>query len=101
MIEGTTGSFYGGALPNDNSGTMQFVQIRYSGFAIAPGNELQGLTLGGVGSGTTLDHIQVHNSSDDGIEIFGGRANCASSSSPAPTTTASTPTSAIAAPSSS
>ena len=75
VIEGTTGSFYGGDQPNDNSGTMQFVQIRYSGFAIAPGNELQGLTLGGVGSGTTLDHIQVHNSSDDGIEIFGGRAN--------------------------
>ena len=75
VIEGTTGSLYGGALPNDNSGTLQFVQIRYSGFAIAPGNELQGLTLGGVGSGTTLDHIQVHNSSDDGIEIFGGRAN--------------------------
>jgi hypothetical protein len=75
VIEGTTGSFYGGALANDNSGTLQFVQIRYSGFAIAPGNELQGLTLGGVGSATTLDHIHVHNSSDDGIEIFGGRAN--------------------------
>ncbi|MDB5686014.1 MAG: hypothetical protein JWR77_603, partial [Rhizorhabdus sp.] len=60
---------------DDNSGTLQYVQIRYSGFAIAPGNELQGLTLGGVGSGTTLDHIQIHNSSDDGIEIFGGRAN--------------------------
>jgi hypothetical protein len=75
VIEGTTGSLYGGATAEDSSGTMQYVQIRYSGFAIAPGNELQGLTLGGVGSGTTLDHIQVHNSSDDGIEIFGGRAN--------------------------
>ena len=75
VIEGTTSSLYGGALPNDNSGTLQFVQIRYSGFAIAPGNELQGLTLGGVGSGTRIDHIQVHNSSDDGIEIFGGRVN--------------------------
>jgi hypothetical protein len=75
VIEGTTGSLYGGNLATDNSGTMRFVQIRYSGFAIAPGNELQGLTLGGVGSGTTLDHIQVHNSSDDGIEVFGGRAN--------------------------
>jgi len=75
VIEGTTGSLYGGASPNDNSGTLQYVQIRYSGFAIAPGNELQGLTLGGVGQLTTLDHIQVHNSSDDGIEIFGGRPN--------------------------
>ena len=75
VIEGTTSSLYGGATADDNSGTMQFVQIRYSGFAIAPGNELQGLTLGGVGNATTLDHIQIHNSSDDGIEIFGGRPN--------------------------
>ncbi|MCJ8157601.1 hypothetical protein [Sphingomonas sp. LaA6.9] len=75
VIEGTTGSLYGGATANDNSGTLQYVQIRYSGFAIAPGNELQGLTLGGVGNNTTIDHIQIHNSSDDGIEIFGGRSN--------------------------
>lgn len=75
VIEGTTGSFYGGNVPNDNSGSLRFVQIRYSGFAIAPGNELQGLTMGGVGQLTTVDHIQVHNSSDDGIEIFGGRVN--------------------------
>jgi hypothetical protein len=75
VIEGTTGSFYGGNVATDNSGTMRYVQIRYSGFAIATGNELQGLTLGGVGSNTTIDHIQIHNSSDDGIEIFGGRVN--------------------------
>jgi hypothetical protein len=75
VIEGTTGSLYGGASPNDNSGIVQYVQIRYSGVAIAPGNELQGLTMGGVGQLTTVDHIQIHNSSDDGIEIFGGRPN--------------------------
>jgi len=75
VVEGTTSSFYGGATATDNSGTLQYIQIRYSGFAIAPGNELQGLTLGGVGSNTTIDHIQIHNSSDDGIEIFGGRPN--------------------------
>lgn len=75
VVEGTTSSFYGGALPNDNSGSLRFVQIRFSGFSIAPGNELQGLTMGGVGGSTTIDHIQVHNSSDDGIEIFGGRVN--------------------------
>lgn len=75
VIEGTTGSLYGGALPNDNSGSIRFVQIRFSGFSIAPGNELQGLTMGGVGGNTTIDHVQVHNSSDDGIEIFGGRVN--------------------------
>ena len=75
VIEGTTSSLYGGNQPNDNSGTMQYVQIRYSGFAIAPGNELQSLTTGGVGQLTTLDHIQSHNSSDDGLEFFGGRQN--------------------------
>ena len=75
VIEGTTSALYGGATATDNSGSLRFVQIRYSGFAIAPGTELQGLTMGGVGSNTTIDHVQVHNSSDDGIEIFGGRVN--------------------------
>ncbi|HZF43922.1 MAG TPA: hypothetical protein VEZ48_10995 [Sphingomonadaceae bacterium] len=75
VIEGTTSSLYGGNVPTDNSGTLQYVQIRYSGFAIAPGNELQGLTTGGVGSNTTINHVQVHNSSDDGVEFFGGRQN--------------------------
>ena len=74
-IEGVTGRFYGGPTANDNSGTMSFVQIRYSGIAISDGNELQGLTLGGTGSGTTLNNIQIHNSADDGIEIFGGQSN--------------------------
>ena len=73
-VEGTS-AFYGGNTPADNSGRLRYVQIKYSGFEISTGNELQGLTLGGVGSGTTIDHIQVYNSSDDGIEIFGGNAN--------------------------
>ena len=51
------------------------MQIRYSGVAISAGNELQGLTTGGVGRGTTIDHVQIHNSADDGIEIFGGTHN--------------------------
>ncbi|HEX8555740.1 MAG TPA: hypothetical protein VF695_13625 [Sphingomonas sp.] len=74
-IEGVSGRNYGGTNQADNSGTMQFVQIRYTGIAITDGNELQGLTLGGVGSGTTLNNIQSHNSADDGIEIFGGTSN--------------------------
>lgn len=74
-IEGVTGRFYGGPSATDSSGAMQYVQIRYSGIAISDGNELQGLTLGGTGSGTTLDHIQSHNSADDGVEIFGGTSN--------------------------
>jgi hypothetical protein len=74
-IEGVTGRFYGGTNAADSSGTMQYVQIRYTGIAISEGNELQGLTLGGTGSGTTIDHVQSHNSADDGIEIFGGATN--------------------------
>lgn len=75
VVEGTGNVLYGGATANDSSGTFRYVQIRYSGTIISPNNELQGLTLGGVGSGTTIDHVQVHNSSDDGIEVFGGRVN--------------------------
>lgn len=74
QVEGTS-AFYGGNTPADSSGRIRYVQIKYSGFEISTGNELQGLTLAGVGSGTTIDHIQVYNSSDDGIEIFGGNAN--------------------------
>jgi hypothetical protein len=54
---------------------MQFVQVRYPGFEVSPGNELNGITFAGVGSGTFANNIQVHNSSDDGIEWFGGRIN--------------------------
>jgi len=75
LIEGVTGRTYGGTDYADNSGTMQYVQIRYTGIQITEGNELQGLTLGGTGSGTTIDHVQSHNSADDGIEIFGGATN--------------------------
>lgn len=74
-VEGVTSRFYGGPDAADNSGTMSYVQIRFTGVALADGNEVQGLTLGGVGTGTTLDHIQSHNSADDGVEIFGGNAN--------------------------
>ncbi len=68
-------AYFGGATPNDNSGTMRYVQIRYSGYVLSGDSELQSLTLGGVGSGTTISHIQSHNSSDDAFENFGGRVN--------------------------
>lgn len=73
----TTTRLYGGPDQASSSGRMSFVQIRFTGVDISAGggNELQGLTLAGVGSGTMLDHIQSHNSADDGIEIFGGTAN--------------------------
>jgi hypothetical protein len=66
---------FGGSLATDNSGTIDYVQIRYSGYILGDGIELQALTLEGAGSGTKIDHFQSFNSSDDGIEIFGGRAN--------------------------
>ncbi len=76
QVEGAiTPPLYGGATPTDNSGTLRYVQIRYSGFVLTNNDELQSLTTGGVGSGTTFEYIQSHNSSDDGVEFFGGRIN--------------------------
>lgn len=66
---------FGGSNDADNSGRMSFVQIRYSGFILGANVELQALTTEGIGSGTVLDHIQSHNSSDDGAEFFGGTVN--------------------------
>ncbi len=76
QVEGAVDpALYGGATANDNSGRMSFVQIRYSGFVLSGNSELQALTTGGTGSGTVLNNIQSHNSSDDGAEFFGGRVN--------------------------
>jgi hypothetical protein len=66
---------FGGADDAYNAGRMSFVQIRYSGFILGANVELQALTTEGVGSATVLDHIQTHNSSDDGAEFFGGQFN--------------------------
>ncbi len=63
---------YGGRDNAYNAGTVKYVQIRYSGFVLGANSELQALTTEGIGSGTTLDYIQAHNSSDDGAEFFGG-----------------------------
>ncbi len=68
-------ALFGGATPDDNSGRLRYVQIRYSGYVLSGNSELQSLTLGGVGSGTQISHIQSHNSSDDGFENFGGRVH--------------------------
>ena len=75
LIEGVNNAYYGGSSNTDSSGQMRYVRILYSGYEVSPGNELQALTLGGVGNGTELEYIQTHNSADDGIEIFGGSAN--------------------------
>src|SRR5690606_9251620 len=52
-----------------------YVRVQHSGFQILPNNELNGITLAGVGTGTVVDFVQIHNSSDDGIEWFGGTVN--------------------------
>ena len=75
IVEGPANAVYGGTLPTDSSGRMSYLQVRYPGFEVSPGNELNGITLAGVGSGTFFQNIQVHNSSDDGVEWFGGRVN--------------------------
>ena len=68
-------ALFGGSNDADSSGRMSFVQIRYSGYVLGSDKELQALTTGGIGSGTTLDHIMSYNSSDDGAEFFGGVVN--------------------------
>lgn len=66
---------YGGNDDTYNAGRMSFVQIRYSGFVLGANSELQALTTESIGSGTQIDYIQSHNSSDDGAEFFGGAFN--------------------------
>jgi len=63
---------YGGTDDNDNSGVFRFVSIRYGGTDIGAGNEINGLTMGGVGRNTVIDYVEVYNNQDDGYEWFGG-----------------------------
>lgn len=70
---------YGGGLTpdnNDNSGELQYVRVEFAGVALAPNNEINGITFGGVGRGTTVDFVQVSYSNDDSYEWFGGTVNC-------------------------
>lgn len=67
---------YGGLNDLDNSGELRYVRIEYAGFAYAPNNELNGLTLGAVGSGTKISYVQVSYGFDDAFEFFGGTVNC-------------------------
>lgn len=67
---------YGGTDAADNSGTLKYVRIEYAGVPLSPDNEINGLTFGSVGSGTTIDYVQVTRSGDDSFEWFGGTVNC-------------------------
>ncbi len=68
---------YGAEPPinDDNSGTLRYVSVRHGGFEIGEGNEINGITFGAVGSGTTIDYVEVFNNYDDGVEFFGGQPN--------------------------
>jgi hypothetical protein len=76
QIEGGPRSYYGGTDANDNSGTLQYVRIEFAGYPFQPNKEINGLTFGGIGKGTTIDHIQVSYSNDDSYEWFGGTVDC-------------------------
>lgn len=79
QIEGVPASdpngLYGGTDASDNSGTIQYLQVRHGGTNIGEGNEINGITFGGVGSGTTVSNVEVIANVDDGIEMFGGSVN--------------------------
>ena len=66
---------YGGTNPADDSGSVEYLSIRHGGAEIGEGNEINGLTLGGVGSATKINHVEVVANVDDGIEFFGGTVN--------------------------
>lgn len=69
--EGGTG-VYGGNDPADDSGTLEYVRIEFGGTEISEDNEINGLSLQGVGSGTSIEYVQIHRNLDDGVEFFGG-----------------------------
>ncbi|WP_320052889.1 hypothetical protein [uncultured Acetobacteroides sp.] len=75
-IEGGLRTQHGGTDDNDNSGKIRYVRIEFGGYPFATDQEINGLTMGSVGRGTTIDHVQVSYSNDDSFEWFGGAVNC-------------------------
>jgi hypothetical protein len=74
-FEGDTLPLYGGGNDDDDSGVVQYVSLRYGGHVVSIANELNGMSLGGVGRGTDMSYIEIMNNVDDGIEIWGGTLN--------------------------
>jgi hypothetical protein len=68
-------SYYGGNDNADNSGTLRYVVVKHPGFEVAPGDELNGVTFNAVGSGTTVENLEIYSAYDDGVEFFGGAVN--------------------------
>lgn len=75
ISDATDKAKHGGADNADNSGVLKYVRIEYAGVALGPDNEINGLTFGSVGSGTTVDYVEVFRSGDDAFEWFGGAVN--------------------------
>lgn len=76
QIEGGPRTKHGGTDDDDNSGVLSYVRIEFAGYPFEKDKEINGLTLGSVGRGTTIDHVQVSYSNDDSFEWFGGTVNC-------------------------
>jgi len=75
LAEGLSGVPFGGTKANDSSGVMEYVRVEFSGKELSPDNELNVITLNGVGAGTVYDHVQANNGFDDCMEWFGGTVN--------------------------
>lgn len=74
-IEGGPNTLYGGDNPLDNSGILKYVRVEFAGFPLEPNQEINGVTFGGVGSGTVVEYVQVSYCGDDSFEWFGGTVN--------------------------
>ncbi|MCL2072565.1 MAG: hypothetical protein FWH18_01475 [Marinilabiliaceae bacterium] len=75
LIEGGVHAYHGGDIDNDNSGILKYVRLEFGGYPYALDTEINGLTLGSVGSGTTIEYVQVSYCGDDSFEWFGGTVN--------------------------
>lgn len=76
LLPNDSRNFYGGNDSDDNSGVLRYVSLRHGGTDIGEGNEINGLTMGSVGKGTVIEHVEVVANDDDGFEWFGGTVDC-------------------------
>lgn len=75
ILKTVSGTEFGGSDPNDSSGVLKYVRVEYAGVVLSQDNEVNGITFGGVGAGTTVDFVQVRMALDDCFEFFGGTVN--------------------------
>ena len=75
LVNGPTTDQYGGGNDDDDSGTVKYLSLRYGGKVVGVGNELNGLSLGGIGRDSCIHHVDIMNNVDDGVEIWGGTVN--------------------------